>query len=379
MSKKLINNNTFVAIITIFILFTSSLFTSSESNFRYIKYLLPFFLVFFQSCLYSKILINKTLKYNIILYTFLLIFNFIVSLILDNLQIRFLKEALLIMLPLISALIITGVLTKDLNKFITIMFWTYLISFVCYHFLEFLNIVKLVSSLLKALRSSEIATESWLAFPLGLFSLYFLIEKKKKMFLLAVVFFVFAFKRISIVAFLLSVLIYFLIVYKGYIKFNRKKITFILIFLNVFFLSIIYFFIDGAFTKYIYRETGLSINHFTQGRFVVYKEALIQFKEGIWYGNALGSTNQFLSLRFKDIAFLHSDILKIIIEFGIILFIIWLLMFLVINLQSKKTLPLLLFLNVLFLSDNVFIYFDTLFIFYIMIAKFNSEENVSKI
>jgi hypothetical protein len=378
MGKILLHKNTLAVIITVIMLFMSSLFTSSESGLRYIKYFLPFILGLYLVFFYSNLSIDNVLKNNVLLYTFLLLLNFIVSLFLGNIQFRFFKESLLILLPLISAVLITGIMKKDLNKFINILFWTYLISFISFHIFDFLNVVKLISSLLKALTSSELATESWLAFPLGLFSLYFLLENKKRMFLLALIFFVFAFKRISIIAFLIATFIFFLINYKLFIIYNKKKIVTLLIIINIIFITTIYLFIDGAFTRFIYRETGLTINHFTQGRFVVYKEALIQFREGLWYGNGLGSTNQFLSIRFKDIAFLHSDILKIIIEFGIILFIIWLVMFLIINLKGKKTLPLILFLNVLFLSDNVFIYFDTLFIFYIMIAKFNSEENVSK-
>ena len=218
-------------------------------------------------------------------------------------------------------------------------------------------------------------TESWMAFPFGLFSLHYILQKRKLRMVIALLLFVFAFKRISMLALCLGLLIFwFFYKYrKKVFKPNRTLIWFI--FLNSFLLVIIYNFIQGNFDVFIKETTGLSPNHFTQGRLRIYTDSVNYFDDNLLFGNSLGSTNIFLSEKFPDIHFLHSDILKIILELGIVSYVIWLIVFFKINLVSTKAVPLLIFMNILFLSDNVFIYFDTLFIFYLMILSYNNNLN----
>jgi hypothetical protein len=49
-----------------------------------------------------------------------------------------------------------------------------------------------------------------------------------------------------------------------------------------------------------------------------------------------------------------------------------------INLTTLKSVAIVLYINILFLSDNVFIYFDTLFIFYLVLAKFDRDERLKR-
>ena len=221
-------------------------------------------------------------------------------------------------------------------------------------------------------------TESWMAFPFGLFSLYYILQKRKLRSIFALLFFVLAFKRISILAVCLALLIFWFF-YKYRKKEFKPNIALIwFIVLNSTLLVVIYSFIQGDFDSIIKDVTGLSPNHFTQGRLRIYTDSVNHFDENLLFGNSLGSTNIFLSENFPDIHFLHSDILKIILELGIVSYLIWLFVFFKINLVNTKAIPVLIFMNILFLSDNVFIYFDTLFIFYLMIVLYNSNSDENR-
>ena len=359
-------------IVVSFILFISALFTSLESPLRYVKYfVLPALLFFlFQNKTMS---VNKLLKQNILLYVFLLTVNLITSITSGTLTFRFIEEAILILLPILSVFVLTGIKGVNLNSTISIIFYAYVLAFSLYNFESLINISKLLSSFIKALTYSSFDTESWMAFPFGIFSLYFLIEKRYSKGFFSLGLFILSFKRISMVAFILSMAVYFFYFVVLKRNFKRNKIVAYFLTFNILLLTVLYFFINGDFTKLIYKNTGISVNQFSQGRFQIYNDIINHFSDKIWTGSSLGYTNIYLSNKYVDISFLHSDILKLIIEFGIFSFLIWMVYFMYTNISNYKSVPIVLFINVLFLSDNVFIYFDTLFIFYLVLIKFDQD------
>jgi hypothetical protein len=318
-------------------------------------------------------LVNKLLKQNILLYVFLLSVNIITSTISETLTFRFIEEAVLILLPILSVFVLTGIKGLNLNATITTIFYAYVLAFLLYNFESLINIPKLLSSFVKALTFSNFETESWMAFPFGIFSLYFLIEKKYSKGFFSLCLFLLSFKRISMAAFIISMAVYLFYFLFLKIKFKRNRIVAYFLILNIALLTVLYFFIDGDFTKIIYKNTGISVNQFSQGRFQIYNDIINHFSAKIWTGSSLGYTNIYLSTKYVDISFLHSDILKLIIEFGIFSFLIWLVFFMYINISNYKSVPIVLFINILFLSDNVFIYFDTLFLFYLVLTKFDQD------
>jgi len=365
-----------VTIVLFALLFLSALFTSYESPLRYLKYilfpLLTFFLFFIKRMNVSKLLLR-----NILLYIGLLAFNLIISTVSGKLSFRFIEESLLIMLPLLSVFIFVGFKNLNVGSAITTIFYSYVLAFFIFNFKFLINIPKLLSSFITALRLSYFPTESWMAFPFGVFTLYFLIEKNYKNSMIAGFFFLLSFKRISMFAFIIAISIYLLSKFLNN-RFNRNKVVGYFIVLNAVLLTTLYFFINGFFTRVIYKLTGISINHFSQGRFQIYNDVINHFSDRIWLGASLGFTHLYLDNKYEDISYLHSDILKIIIELGIVSFLIWLLYFMYINLSNKKAVPIVLFINILFLSDNVFIYFDTLFVFYLVLVKFDKDEQIQK-
>lgn len=365
---------TFVVYLSALMLLLSSYFTSTEHNARYIKYLIfplgLFFLLF-----YKNITIRRFLLYNLLLYTSLIAINFIISIYKGVFHIRFLEESFLLLIPVLTAAALTGGKEVNIRKAIDVFFGMYVTSFVLFFWKELLNVPKLISDFISAFRLSEYPTESWLAFPMGLFTLYYFLEKKKIHFIIAMVFFLLSFKRVALFG-LVIVLAFWLLnekIFKN--PFRPKQITKFLLGLNVVFVTGIYLFVSGFFTAMVKKYFNVSINHLTQGRFVVYNDVLHKFSEDLWSGSSLGSIHLYLKSKYNNYEYIHSDILKIVIELGVISFIIWLLFFIMINLKGKKSVYIILFLNILFISDNVFIYFDTLFVFYLILAKY--DHNIS--
>jgi predicted membrane protein len=70
----------------------------------------------------------------------------------------------------------------------------------------------------------------------------------------------------------------------------------------------------------------------------------------------------------------HSDILKNFLEFGPVVFCLWVYFLYKINARNLKTLLYVIYTNVLFITDNVFIYFDVFFLFYFFITITLIEE-----
>jgi hypothetical protein len=350
----------------------SAISTNYGSVLRYTKYLIPPIFLLFALSGIRKLKIYATPLKNLLLFSGLIILNLFVSIVSYDLSFRFFEEALLILLPILSIILITTVIKKPVGVILDSLFVVYAIIFIITNISFFFN-VNIINDFILALKTSSLKTESWMAFPFGLFMIFYIIEKRKVRTIVSIILFLLAFKRISIVGALLGLAVYWFFSIRNKKASNKKNIYYWFIFLNFTLLIIIYNFIQGNFDQLITDITGISPNWFTQGRLRVYTDTINHFSSNIFFGNSLGSTNLFLSANFENISFLHSDILKIIVEMGFVSYLIWVFGFFKINLVSKKAIPLLIFMNLLFLSDNVFIYFDTLFIFYLLIIYYSLQ------
>lgn len=365
-----INKDTLFLIMLCFLIAISVVATNLGSGLRYVKYSIPFIFFLIMLTKGKRIKIYNVPVKNLQLFLIIIGINFIYSLFTLNLTVRFIEESALILLPVFSVIVCTSIIKKPIGLILDYLFVVYGTIFFISNIQFFFNI-NIISELIVALKTSSMPTESWMAFPFGLFTIYYLLEGKKSRAFFAVIFFILAFKRISIFALCLGLLVFWFFYRYRKKTFNSNKTLIWFIILNSILLIIIYNFIQGNFDNIITGYTGLSPNHFTQGRLRIYTDTIKHFDKNLLFGNSLGSTNVFLSEKFPDIHFLHSDILKIIIELGIVSYLIWLISFFKINLVSHKIVPILIFMNILFLSDNVFIYFDTLFIFYLIVVHYS--------
>lgn len=124
-------------------------------------------------------------------------------------------------------------------------------------------------------------------------------------------------------------------------------------------------FADGGFDLILARWTGLDANLLSMGRRALFELALTLQSAG-WLPMGIGATTKML-LPYESLtglANLHSDILKIYLEYGVLFSLGVLAAFLVLCRRSPAVTSLMLYYLVLFVTDNVSVYFEVgLFIF----------------
>ena len=95
-------------------------------------------------------------------------------------------------------------------------------------------------------------------------------------------------------------------------------------------------------------------------------------------GVGLGRISHLLEAERAWLTNTHSDVLKYFVELGPLMFAVWIGCFYWTS-RAAGTLGLAVFINVLFLSDNVSIYFDVMFPFYLAFAYLGSRPSQSRV
>ncbi len=367
--------------IFIFLLLTFILLENFYEPLRYLKYILTFillFLYFFIKKAPIKSVYSSYLLTFFIFYLLIIFYLFIKVLIFDEYSNRFLANTALILFPLISIIMLVPFFKEeDIGGYVRIAFYFAAVVFV---FLVSKNLFVIIldfSKFKKAVFSSEIVTENQLAFIFGLFLFYFIVEKKSKMhIILCAIMFVVSFKRIAIVAFAVSFVLYYLStsVFKFRAEKNKLLITLLALLINFLFIQIVFVIVSGGLDIQIEKYTNLSANQFLMGRQNFYKTVLDVTGNISWGGVGLGSVDQILFEKFKQPWNLHSDILKNYFQFGVIIFFLWIALLYLKTSFSNKSLSLLIYFNVLMLTDNIFIYFDFMFFFYLFVLIYLSQN-----
>lgn len=353
----------------------SIILTPVSESIRYTKYVLvvPAFLLVVLN--FKKVLINKSnIELNrylityLKLYLFMIAFSFLVLLMKNDFYLRFLSEAVFILSPilLIYFYFTLGYLSYT-DKILNIYFWSFILSYIITFGSQIFNILLHPILIFEALKSSTLGTESTLAFIFALFTIHYFHKKKNIYALTALIFTIISFKRIALLALIFSLIIEAIITIKNKNILKRlNAIKYLGIVVNFLSIISIYLLSIGYFDQIISKWLGETANAFTNGRKFLYGQVISQLKPNIIIGTGLGKASEFLGNFVTKVNLLHSDLLKVFIEFGSIVFIIWIITLFNINSKSKKLLILFVFLNILFLTDNVMIYFNVTFIFYLI-------------
>ena len=214
-------------------------------------------------------------------------------------------------------------------------------------------------------------TESLRAFSFGLFAIYFLGRRRYLQFLLAVAFALLAGKRIVAIA-LFSALV---AAAAGRPDTGRKKaaIVFAAASVNLVIALALLNLDQWGISNWIADMTGRSADAIMMGRGHLF--ALVGDRVGevpVW-GIGLGRISDILKNESAWLTNPHSDVLKHFIEFGPALFVVWIGV-LFWQTSSRSSLALAVFLNSLFLTDNVSIYFDVMFLFYLVFSSLQSPS-----
>jgi len=357
--------------------FIGQYFISSEL--RYLKYFLP---VFFLIPIFNYISQNFQKKeYYIVFirfYLILIFYSFIILTFKGSFDTRNLANMLFIISPLL--LIIYLYSKKDsynISKVIDYLFFIYIVSYL----LEVMSLHKSfsINAFLKsfedALIYSEMQTESGLAFIFGLFVIHYFYDKKPIKLIFALLFTLLAFKRIVFLA--LIVIYIYIIIQKA--KFMKVKFYGTIIIFSIFISSIAltYYLLQGSYNFLIKEYLGISADHLFMGRIGIYSAILPQISLfSLFSGLGVGTVDVLLIDYFNRATNLHSDIVKNLIEFGIPFFVVWVFLFVKYHTSNIYLTTFAIYLSILFITDNVFIYFNVMFIFYfLLIPYFNRGES----
>lgn len=212
-----------------------------------------------------------------------------------------------------------------------------------------------------------------LPFLFGLFTLFFLVKKQYLWFLLNFVFVILLFKRIVFLGVAACVFAYILPNFFRKIVLNRWT----LLVTNCLFVVFFYFLAKGVFDKIIFDYTGLSIGHLTQGRSTFFKlvlpELLNRKYEVFFLGIGQGNLLNILYNAFGEKVLFHNDLFKMFVENGVVVFLAFF-YFLYMG-KNIKQLVLLLFFNLIFLTDNVLIYSPVLLLLLVLVKQFEDEPD----
>lgn len=136
-------------------------------------------------------------------------------------------------------------------------------------------------------------------------------------------------------------------------------------------------FATGGFDVLIEKWTGLNPNLLSMGRRALYEIAV---RQGVWtiFPSGIGHTFNVLApyVPITGSTLLHSDLLKIYIEYGLLLATALLGAFWLLCRGSIAVTVLMIYFLVLFATDNVSIYFDVVvFVFMMVFALSAAEQN----
>lgn len=205
-------------------------------------------------------------------------------------------------------------------------------------------------------------------FVFGIMTLFFLHKRDNLFFILNLIFVILSFKRIVFIGLLFAIPI--VLLERKNINILRKK-RWVFLALNLFYVYAIILFTTDLFNETIEQFTGISIGELTQGRNSILPTIVDQFIEmSIFeklFGMGQGFTYDLSILKIGHAP--HNDVLSILIDHGILIFIL----FFYYSYQEIKIFPVV-YTNFLFLTDNTLIYSAYIFIFLLLINNYNKNK-----
>lgn len=213
-----------------------------------------------------------------------------------------------------------------------------------------------------------------LSFVIGLLAVFFMVSGRKALFAIALLVAILSLKRISLIAIALCGVGYF------FAKNSKRATTTIVILAltaNSLYVYFSYFVTTDAFNDLSISYFGVSAAHLTMGRSIFYTSIFDNLSSNI-YSNLLGhgAGNSYVIAAIAVFSEsgklnLHNDILKIYYELGLIALLVFI--FLLYG-HKTKAIYLVLYINVIFLTDNISIYPLVIFVF-ITLCNYLYKEN----
>jgi hypothetical protein len=375
---------------------TAALFIAVRTMFpqysalRFVVYTLPIVgFAFFvgRMVIHANIPFNTGLIRNYLLPFFalelgIILVSFFVLAFQDNLFERFFRESFFLIVPLLSMIFIYIFAPPNFGQSRTLPRFFFVILIISYSFeINFAYGDALTAVMGDALTASQLASgESLFAFVFGLFFLFFLGRRDYIFSVIALVLVFASFKRIVIYSAILCAIIYFVVKAIPPLWSVIKRLAPIGgVIGNVIIALILVNFALGAFDDAILDATGQNANQFSLGRRAVQGAVVDYYQidaQPSFLVNALGfaATTEFIQSNDFGLNNFHSDILRLLIEIGFPLFIIFVFVFYRLHVQTIEIFVLALFINSLWISDNTFIYFEVWFTFFLLVIILKATE-----
>jgi len=294
---------------------------------------------------------------------------------------RALDEAYLVLAPLVTAYLIFPSLRVE--RIPIYADWLFLGTIAAYLIERGGAIASFVSDLggvWHQLLTSTSPTESGAAFVFGLFTLYYLLTGRRRRASCAALFMLLGFKRIAMLATLMCALLWVLLpAMRAEPPRRWRTIAFVALLVNAIILVGLYQLSIGGLDEIISAQTGMSSEWFTMGRESLYAELFRTF-DITWSGSGLGTTMSHFMATHGELENAHSDVIKYTIEAGPLVAAAWLWGFYRLARGAAAALLLAVYTNILFVTDNVSIYFWFMFVFYVLVglASVRAEQRLGR-
>lgn len=295
-----------------------------------------------------------------------------------------LKTAALILSPLLAASFLSSSKKAKIDQFI-ITFFFVAVAFQSFALMTSkasiasLGALQLLSSIGSSdvLLSTNSEIESSLGMVFGYLSLFFLTNRKFRYFTFCFILFLLNYKRIVLVGFVLAIGYHFL---SGLNRRHRVPLRVLMYSSPFMFLALLIEISSGNLNEFISGMFGRSINHITTGRYAIHHELFARLfgLPRLFFGYGIGHTHQTVgTFNFTHMALAHSDYLMLFYDFGIICFMVLFFLFFKTFLTSRRNAVYIIYFLVLLIFDNTFIYFDTMFILYLLLINSQKSERLS--
>lgn len=219
-----------------------------------------------------------------------------------------------------------------------------------------------------SIANSESTFESTLAFPVGLIALYFFIAKKYLYSFLSLALCLLMLKRIVILALIISLFPKLCGVRVQRLIVNPYVVTIAGTIVTVLIIE----FSKGSFDNIFVEYLDQSANQFSKGRQQLWAATLdvlkFNYQDFIFWGVGQGKVTTLLDKvsYTKDIR-LHSDLLLLLLQFGIVVFVLFLFLLNKHKSIDKRTVSL--FLTMLLVTDNVLVYQHVMVFYFLILSQ----------
>lgn len=294
---------------------------------------------------------------------------------------RFVKEFYFINTALLSVVLLFNIsnqqsIQKGFRFFI-------IVAFLYYFVIKFSSVLSLLSYRSSIFYFVTPPTENHYTTIFGAAFIYFLVKKDKKMMVLSLLLTIIGAKRIVFLAVIATTGLYFFLKPFSKIILNSKAVVIAMaIFMNFAVAIALVALTYGFFDDIIFDLTGIPPNWLFSGRVAMYKDVFDYMGSVPLLPKGLGYIGTILvdkQIHFNDFFIhMHSDVLKYMIEFGLLIFTLIFILLYRTALKNFDAFILVIYYNILMITDNPSILYEFYIFFHIIFVLLLRQTNPTR-